>query len=98
MKRNTWQMLLAAGLLTGALGAVGCDSGGGSMATGTGGTTETTIELFSWWIAPGEAEALQALIDLNKTAHPNERIFNAGAVSGMNARDLLAQRLADHNP
>jgi glucose/mannose transport system substrate-binding protein len=91
-------MLLAAGLTVGALGAVGCDSGGGSMPTGTGGSTETTIELFSWWIAPGEAEALQALIDLNKTNHPNERIFNAGAVSGMNARDLLAQRLADNNP
>jgi hypothetical protein len=63
-----------------------------------GGTTETTIELFSWWIAPGEAEALQAVIDLNRTNHPNERIFNAGAVSGMDARALLAQRLADNNP
>ena len=98
MTRYFRQMLLAAGLTAGAMGAVGCDSGGGSMPTGTGGSTETTIELFSWWIAPGEAEALQALIDLNKTNHPNERIFNAGAVSGMDARTLLAQRLADHDP
>lgn len=101
MKRNSWKVsLLSAGLVVGALGAVGCGDGG-SMTTGMGGmggTTETTIELFSWWIAPGEAEALQALIDLNRTQHPNERIFNAGAVSGMDARALLAQRLADNNP
>src|SRR5688572_27043103 len=101
MKRSCTKMsLLSAGLVMGALGAVGCGDGGGSMtgAGGMGGTTETTIELFSWWIAPGEAEALQALIDLNKTRHPDERIFNAAAVSGMNARDLLAQRLANNSP
>src|SRR5436190_10053949 len=101
MKRNFRKVsLLSTGLVVGALGAIGC-GGGGSMTTGIGGmggTTETTIELFSWWIAPGEAEALQALIDLNRSNHPNERIFNAGAVSGMDARALLAQRLADNNP
>ena len=88
------------GLALGALGTTGCD-GGGSMMTGTGGmggTTQTTIELFSWWIAPGEAEALQSLIDLNKTNHPDERIFNAGAVSGMDNRTILMQRLAANNP
>jgi glucose/mannose transport system substrate-binding protein len=101
MKRTSWKVsLLSAGLVMGTLGAIGCGDGG-SMTTGMGGmggTSETTIELFSWWVAPGEAEALQALIDLNRTQHPNERIFNAGAVSGMDARALLAQRLADNNP
>src|SRR5215212_4262575 len=101
MKRNPWNVsLLSAGLVGGALGALGCGDGR-SMTPGMGGmggTTETTIELFSWWIAPGEAEALQALIDLNRTQHPDERIFNAGAVSGMDARALLAQRLADNHP
>src|SRR6185369_14696737 len=97
MKRNSWQQFLALGV---GLGAIGC-GGGGSMMTGTGGTggtTETTIELFSWWIAPGEAEALQSLIDLNKTSHPDERIFNFGAVSGMDAKATLMQRLAQNNP
>ena len=101
MKRTSWKVsLLSAGLVMGTLGAMGCGDGG-SMTTGMGGmggTSETTIELFSWWVAPGEAEALQALIDLNRTQHPSERIFNAGAVSGMDARALLAQRLADNNP
>jgi glucose/mannose transport system substrate-binding protein len=93
-------MFLMTGLTLGALTTIGCGDGG-SMTTGTGGmggTTQTTIELFSWWIAPGEAEALQSLIDLNKTNHPDERIFNAGAVSGMDNRAILAQRLAANNP
>ena len=101
MRRSAFKMsLLSVGLVAGALGAIGCGDGGGAMtgAGGMGGTTETTIELFSWWIAPGEAEALQALIDLNRTNHPNERIFNAGAVSGADARTTLMQRLAANNP
>src|SRR5689334_735396 len=100
MTRNFWKTSLVTGLTLGALIAIGCGDGG-SMTTGTGGmggTTETTIELFSWWIAPGEAEALQSLIDLNKTNHPDERIFNAGAVSGMDNRTILMQRLAANNP
>jgi glucose/mannose transport system substrate-binding protein len=100
MTRISWQRSLATGLTLGALSAIGCGDGSMSMTGtgGTGGTTETTIELFSWWIAPGEAEALQSLIDLNKTNHPDERIFNAGAVSGMDARTTLMQRLAANNP
>src|SRR4051812_39163944 len=101
MKPKSWKVsLLSAGLIMGTLAAIGCGDGG-SMTTGMGGmggTSETTIELFSWWVAPGEAEALQVLIDLNRTQHPNERIFNAGAVSGMDARTLLAQRLAANTP
>src|SRR4029079_5282830 len=100
MTRNSWQMCLMTGLTLGALTTIGCGDGG-SMTTGTGGmggTSETTIELFSWWIAPGDAEALQARIDLNRPNHPTERIFNAGAVSGMDARTTLMQRLAANTP
>src|SRR5436190_23782714 len=101
MKRHFRKVsLLSTGLVVGALGAIGCGDGG-SMTTGMGGmggTSETTIELFSWWVAPGEAEALQALIDLNRTKHPNERIFNARAVSAMDPRMLLAQRLTYNLP
>jgi glucose/mannose transport system substrate-binding protein len=71
---------------------------GGSSVTGDGGNQEQTVEIFSWWVAPGEAEALQALFDLNKVAHPNERMLNAAAASGDNARALLAERLAANNP
>src|SRR4051812_4251731 len=85
-----------------ALAGVGCGGGSGSNGTGTGGSGGTpgapTVENFSWWIAPGEAEALQALVDVNKAQHPNDRIFNAAAASGTDARMLLATRLAAHDP
>jgi glucose/mannose transport system substrate-binding protein len=67
-------------------------------AGGAGGaTTEKRVEIFSWWVAPGEAEALQALVDVNKTRNPNDRIFNAAAANHDTARALLATRLTPPN-
>lgn len=59
---------------------------------------DVKVELFSWWVGPGEAEALQAVIDLNKERFPNERIYNAAAETRMDARQLLADRIAAHDP
>lgn len=56
------------------------------------------VELFSWWTAPGEAEALQALIATHRQRHPEARMFNAAAASGSRAQALLAERLKDHHP
>jgi glucose/mannose transport system substrate-binding protein len=56
------------------------------------------VELFSWWRAPGEAEALEALIDTHHDAHPGARIFNAMTDSGGNARELLDQRFLKNEP
>jgi glucose/mannose transport system substrate-binding protein len=82
--------------------AAGCGSSGNGANTGTGGAggqnAEQVIEIFSWWIAPGEAEALQALVDINKVQHPQERIFNAAANSDADQRAILKQRLADQLP
>jgi len=70
-----------------------------SPADGTGGRGgEQVVEIFSWWVAPGEAEALQALVDVNKTQHPKDRVFNAAAASGDQARAKLAERLAANDP
>lgn len=92
-------------LLVGYLVAgAGCGGAGGSDTTGTGGsggtgaTSGQQVEIFSWWVAPGEAEALQALVDVNKANYPGDRIFNAAADSGTDSRMLLAQRLADNDP
>jgi glucose/mannose transport system substrate-binding protein len=85
-----------------ALGALSCSSSGGAPGpTGSGGTGQSgaqIVEIFSWWIAPGEAEALQALLDLNKAQHPSDRVFNAAANSEDDARVKLAERLAAHDP
>lgn len=54
------------------------------------------LEMFSWWTAPGEAEAFQSLVDAHKARYPDARLFNAAAASGMKAKEILKQRLA-HN-
>lgn len=56
------------------------------------------VELFSWWTAPGEAEALRALISLHQDTHPDARMFNAAAADGTRAREVLSRRLATHKP
>jgi glucose/mannose transport system substrate-binding protein len=62
---------------------------------------KTTIELFSWWSQPGEAEALQELMSLHQDEFPNEDILNAAEVAtngGVDAKMELAKRLAEGNP
>jgi len=88
--------------LVGSLGALAAcssdDEGENSSSTETGeeNTTEdSVIEMVSWWTGPGEAEALQALIDLHEELHPTARINNAAVESGIAAEDLLAARIED---
>jgi glucose/mannose transport system substrate-binding protein len=89
-----------------AITMVACGSEGdpAGNAPGTGGsggsdgTSEDVVEIFSWWIAPGEAEALQALVDVHKEQHENSRIFNAAEESGAEARARLAERLDQSEP
>ena len=56
------------------------------------------VELFSWWTAPGEAEALEALVVTHARIHPEARIFNAAAASGTMARERLNERLERGEP
>jgi len=56
------------------------------------------VEVFSWWTAPGEAEALQALVDVHQERYPNARVFNAAAASGETARQTLDFRLTHGQP
>lgn len=61
----------------------------------------TQVEVFSWWVQPGTREAFQALVDLNDTSYPTERIFNAAQAAtdaGNNAKMVLAQRFDDGDP
>jgi glucose/mannose transport system substrate-binding protein len=92
MKAVTYT-ILCAGL---ALGAVAC--GSDDDAEPSEGASEQPVEIFSWWLAPGEAKALQALVDMNKQQHPGNRVFNAAEASGAEARARLAERLAASDP
>ncbi len=79
-------------------GLIGCGSDDSApQDTGDSGK-DVRVELFSWWVGPGEAEALQAVIDLNKERFPNQRIYNAAAETRMDARQLLADRMAANDP
>lgn len=86
--------LLAA--LPAILTACGSDDPAAKDSTGT--PTDVKVELFSWWVGPGEAEALQAVIDLNKERFPKERIYNAAAETRTDAKQLLADRIAANDP
>ncbi len=96
MKLNTMNAAIAIVL---ALGVGACGSGDDKNNGPTNTTPEEVqVELFSWWTAPGEAEALQALVDLNKEKFPHERIYNRAADSGSDAKQELSDRLAADDP
>lgn len=96
------KMLLAVLLSVGVLGVgTGCIDPDDHRTDGVGIQQESSaplVEIFSWWNAPGEAEALQALVDSHTVTHPHVRLFNAAAASGTKAKALLQQRLKDGDP
>lgn len=79
----------------------GGDAGAAGADSGTGGTdpvVEGTVEIFSWWTSGGEAEALDAVIDVFETENPEVDVVNAVVEYAEAARETLAQRMADHLP
>jgi glucose/mannose transport system substrate-binding protein len=83
-----------------ALAVSACSSNSDSSnAVGSGGSAGgTTVEMFSWWVAPGEAEALQALVDTNKAQYPADRIINAAKDTSVDEKKILSDRLAAGMP
>jgi len=57
----------------------------------------STVELFSWWVAPGEVEALDALVAVHAEEHAIS-VVNAAATDAETARDRLAARLEQGRP
>ncbi|MFN3699808.1 MAG: ABC transporter substrate-binding protein, partial [Dictyoglomus sp.] len=58
------------------------------------------LEIFSWWTAGGEAEGLQALIDIFHSKYPNVEIINATVAggAGANAKAVLKTRMLGGDP
>lgn len=91
-----------------ALALAGCSGSGdagdkSNSGGGSSGTEDVQVEVFSWWTAPGESEALQALIDLHQATYPHERIYNAATdpkvlSGGTEAKAVLDMRLQDGDP
>ncbi|HXK18270.1 MAG TPA: ABC transporter substrate-binding protein [Polyangiaceae bacterium] len=65
-------------------------------------TTESnTVEIYSWWTAGGEAQALSELIDQYKSAYPGHDVLNSTAMSADKVADAFAtmnDRLAKDDP
>ena len=82
--------------------------------TGTSATTATkpastqaagsdaagTVEIFSWWVGPGEADGLNAMVEIFNEMYPNIEFENAAVAggAGTNARAVLATRLSAGDP
>ncbi len=100
MKKYSFGSLVLCSTL--AFAAAGCSSDGnsnpGTPNTGGGGegsTQEETLSVLSWWKAPGEAEALQALMDTYQDAYPDVRVTDSDKATSENWRDVLRENLAD---
>lgn len=89
------------------LGALGCSSKGstdkttdmGAAGDGAGGAgSETqTLEVFSWWTAPGEAEALTALEDTYKAKYKDARVAQYSNSSAATWQMVLGMKI-DETP
>ncbi|HEY3665555.1 MAG TPA: ABC transporter substrate-binding protein [Polyangiaceae bacterium] len=71
--------------------------GGGSGSGGQTGTSTDALQLISWWTGPGEAEALQALMDTYKTDNPGSKVNLDSSVTADNWRMILPAGI-DHSP
>ena len=73
-----------------------------AFAGGSGEEEEAAneLEIFSWWTAGGEAEGLQALIDIYTERYPDVEVINATVAggAGTNAKAVLATRMQGGNP
>lgn len=58
------------------------------------------VEVFSWWVGPGEADGLDAMIQIFQSEYPNETFVNASVAggAGTNAKAVLATRLSAGDP
>ncbi len=54
------------------------------------------VEIFSWWVGPGEADGLAAMIKIFDAKYPTIKFVNAAVAggAGTNAKAVLATRLA----
>lgn len=58
------------------------------------------VEVFSWWVGPGEADGLDAMVKVFNQMYPDIEFVNAAVAggAGTNARAVLATRLSAGDP
>jgi glucose/mannose transport system substrate-binding protein len=72
----------------------------GSFAGASAAALSGKLEIFSWWTAGGEADALQALYNVYQKQYPNVKIINATVAggAGTNAKAVLKTRMLGGDP
>jgi glucose/mannose transport system substrate-binding protein len=90
MKLRT--LVFGSTLLLGALGCSGSDDSG-DTDTDKPGETKDVLEVFSWWTAPGEAEALAALVKTYKDAHDGARVSQYSNTSASTWQEVLGEQI-----
>jgi glucose/mannose transport system substrate-binding protein len=57
---------------------------------------KSNVEVFSWWVGPGEADGLAAMVKVFQAQYPNIEFVNAAVAggAGTNAKAVLATRLS----
>ena len=75
-------------------------TGLGQAAAPTTAPAGGQVEVFSWWVGPGEADGLAAMIKIFQAQYPNETFVNAAVAggAGTNAKAVLATRLQGGDP
>jgi glucose/mannose transport system substrate-binding protein len=60
----------------------------------------TEVEVFSWWVGPGEADGLAAMVKIFEAQYPTITFVNAAVAggAGTNAKAVLQTRLAAGDP
>jgi glucose/mannose transport system substrate-binding protein len=80
----------AAGLGCGPSPAVGVSDGGAPDA-------QENLQLFTWWVAPGEVEALRALVNVYETDYPTARVTQFNDASSANWQSMLTKGIDAHS-
>src|SRR4051812_16955497 len=90
-------LMLCSGLVLTSFGCSSSDGGASPSGTPMGdadGGGASDLELFSWWVAPGEAEALQALVNTYKGAYPTARVNQFSNTSASDWKMILGDNIA----
>jgi glucose/mannose transport system substrate-binding protein len=91
MGRMTYTRAVATVCMVASLALAGC-------GTGDAGTyvqrRQPLVEILTWWVAPGEAEAVQSLIHTHIDHYPDDRIFNTAISSELATQEMVEQRLS----
>ena len=93
-------VLVVAGMILTACASTATSTTAPATQAPTQAAASTEVEVFSWWVGPGEADGLAAMIKIFEAQYPTIKFINAAVTggAGTNAKAVLATRLAAGDP